>query len=159
MRRVGRWILSLVLMCACSSAPPAATFSLTDARVDPIHVCAAGSVDASYDVHTTIQARNTTSKDVTIESATADMLLIRVSGKWLERVGDTYDAGSVAVSPSVVPAGATSKLQVTIPSACSSGRYGDAQSSAGSYRVTVHLVTSAGAFHVAAANQHQILAA
>lgn len=132
---------------------------MSGARVDAAHWCPGGSVDAKYDVHVTIQARNTTSKEVTIQSATADMVLAAVTGKWLEPVGDRYDAGTVAVSPSTVAANSSAKLDVTIPSTCTSGRYGSTESSSGSYTVTVHLATSAGAFTIAAANRHEILAA
>lgn len=110
-------------------------------------------------MHATIEARNATKQDVTIESATAEMVLASVTGAWIEKVGDRYDAGSVVVSPSTVAAGSTAKLEVTIPSSCTSGRSGSAQSSSGSYTVTVHLVTSAGAFTISAANKHEILAA
>ncbi|HKW60524.1 MAG TPA: hypothetical protein VJR46_12300 [Candidatus Dormibacteraeota bacterium] len=153
-----RWLLALAVLSACSSAPPP-EFSLTGARVDATHWCPGGSVDARYDVHATIEARNTTKKDVTIESATAEMVLVSVSGAWIEKVGDRYDAGAVVVSPSTIAAGSTTKLDLTIPSSCTSGLYGSSQSSSGSYTVTVHLVTSAGTFTIAAGNRHQILAA
>jgi hypothetical protein len=151
-------VLVLAVVVACSSAPPP-EFSLAGARVDATHWCPGGSVDARYDVHATIQARNTTAKDVTVKSATAEMVLAAVTGSWIEKVGDRYDAGSVVVSPSTVAAKSNATLDVTIPSACSSGRYDTSRSSSGSYTVTVHLVTSAGAFTVRAGNRHEILAA
>jgi hypothetical protein len=157
MRRFCACLVAGVLVAACSSESP--KFSVTDAHVDVVHRCPGGSVDAKYDVHATIQARNTTSKDVTIESATADMMLAAVTGRWLEQVGDRYDAGTVRVSPSTVRANSSARLDVTIPSTCTSGPYGSAESSSGSYTVTVHLTTSAGAFTIAARNRHEIVAA
>ena len=132
---------------------------MADARVDAAYRCPGGSVDAKYDVHATMDAHNTTSKAVIIDSATADMVLAAVTGRWLEPVGDRYDAGAVIVSPSTVPANSTAKLQVTIPSSCSSGQYGSQQSNSGSYTVTIYLATSAGAFNITAGNHHEILAA
>lgn len=142
---------------ACSSQQP--VFSLTGATVDSTYWCPGGAKDAAYALHARMEAHNGTTKAVSIQSATADMVLTGVSGGWLEKVGDRYDAGEVTVTPATVPAGSTVKLDVAIPSACTSGRYGASNSSSGRYRVTVRLVTSAGAFTVTASNQHEILAA
>ena len=152
-------VLAAALLAMACSSQAAPAFSLTSARVDATHWCPGGAVDAKYDVHATIQARNTTSKDVTVESATAEMTLAAVSGSWLEKVGDRYDVGSAAVSPSTIPAGSAASLDVTIPSTCTSGPYGASQSSSGRYTVTVALATSAGTFRIVAANRHEILAA
>jgi hypothetical protein len=158
MRTVCATVAAALLAVACSSqATPA--FSLTSARVDATHWCPGAAVDAKYDVHATVQARNTTSKEVTVGSATAEMTLAAVTGSWLEKVGDRYDAGTAAVSPSTIPPTSTASLDVTIPSSCTSGAYGGAQSSSGSYTVTVALVTSAGTYRIVAANRHEILAA
>jgi hypothetical protein len=147
----------LLLTGACASSP--GTFSLASATVDPTYWCPGGANDAPYSVHATVQARNDSAKDVTIDSATAEMVLTSVSGNWLERVGDHYDAGSVEVSPNTVAARASAALNITIPSACTSARYGSSTSSSGDYAVTVHLVTSAGPFSITARNEHEIRAA
>ena len=157
MRRFCFALVAAVVAAACSSQSP--SFTLSDARVDAVHWCPGGAVDAKYDVHVTIQAHNATAADVTIESATAEMVLASVTGSWLEKVGYRYDAGTLVVSPSSIAKNSTANLDVTIPSTCTSGLYGSTQSSAGSYRVTVHLTTSAGAFTVAAGNRHEILGA
>lgn len=157
MRRFCAAFAAVLLTLGCSSGSP--KFSLSGARVDAVHWCPGGSIDAKYDVHVTVEAHNTTSKDVTIESATAEMVLAAVTGRWLEPVGDRYDAGPVAVTPSTVAPNSNAKLDVTIPSTCTSGPYGSTPSSSGSYTVTVHLATSAGAFTVSAGNRHEILAA
>ena len=143
---------------ACSSSP-GPTFSLAAASVDPTYWCPGGASSAAYDLHATVDARNGTSKEVTIQSATAEMVLTSVSGAWLEKIGERYDAGTVNVTPASVAAKSNAKLGVTIPSACTSARYGASASSSGRYAVTVRLVTSAGTFSVAAANAHEILAA
>lgn len=148
---------ALVLLAACSSPP--ATFNLTGATVDPAYWCPGGSTDAAYTVHASLKARNDTSKEVTIESATAEMVLTAVSGTWLERVGQRYDAGTVDISPSTVAAHATATLNASIPSTCTSALYGAGNSSTGTYEVRIHLVTSAGQFTITASNEHQILAA
>jgi len=157
MRALHAAVAAALLMAGCSSESP--TFSVAGAKVDALYHCPDGSVDAKYDVHATIQARNPTSNRVTVDSATADMVLAAVTGRWLEHVGDRYEAGTVAVSPSAVGANSTATLDVTIPSTCTSGRSGATQSSSGSYTVTIHLATSAGAYSVTAGNRHEILAA
>ena len=127
--------------------------------VDPAYWCPGGSNNAPYTVHGTIQARNGTANEVTIDSATAEMVLTSVSGSWLERVGDRYLAEGVVVSPSTVAPRSSATLAVTIPSACTSAVYGASRSSSGAYEVKVHLVTTAGAFSIVASNMHEIRAA
>jgi hypothetical protein len=152
--------LPAVLLClaaACSSGSP--SFTLTTASVDPTYFCPGGSKDAPYDLHATIGAHNGTNSPVTIQAVTAAMTLAAVKGDWLEKAGSRYDAGSVHFAPATVAAGSTATLKVTIPSACTSDRYGGSGSSYGDYQVTMHVTTSAGAFTIAAANQHEIIAA
>lgn len=144
-------------MAACSSPP--GTFSLTGATVDPSYWCPGGANNAPYTVHATIQARNDTSKEVSIDSATASMVLTAVNGSWLEHVGDRFDAGDIDVSPKTVAPRSSTALTVAIPSACTSARYGSATSSSGDYEVRIRLVTSAGPFSITAGNQHEIRAA
>ena len=147
----------LVVLSACSSPP--ARFSVVGATVDPAYWCPGGSNNAPYTLDATIQARNDTASEVTIDSATAEMVLTSVSGSWLERVGDRYDAGAVEVSPRTVAPRSSATLAVAIPSACTSAVYGSSRSSSGAYQVKVHLVTSAGAFSITASNKHEIRAA
>lgn len=157
MRTLVAAVLAVMIATACSSESPG--FTVSDMRVDSAHWCPGGAVDTKYDVHATIQAHNPTENDVTIKSGTAEMVLAKVTGHWLEKVGDRYNAGAIVVSPSTIAARSTAKLDVTIPSTCTSGLYGSTQSSSGSYTVTLHLTTSAGAFTIAAANRHEILGA
>ena len=147
----------LLLAAACASSP--ATFSLGSASVDPAYWCPGGSSNAPYTIHAKVSVQNDTSKEVSIDSATAEMVLTAVSGNWLEHVGDRYDAGSVDVSPKTVAARSSATLAVTIPSACTSASYGSSTSSSGEYTVTVHLITSAGTFSITARNEHEIRAA
>ena len=112
-----------------------------------------------YTVHATIDARNDTSKTVSIDSATAEMVLTSVRGSWLEHVGDRYDAGTVEVDPKSVAARSSSTLLVAIPSACTGAVHGSGVSSSGVYEVRMRLVTSAGTFTITAANTHEIRAA
>jgi hypothetical protein len=55
--------------------------------------------------------------------------------------------------------GSSTDVRVTIKSACTSNSYQFGGSSYGDYAVTMHLVTSAGAFSVTAKNRHEIRAA
>jgi len=148
----------IALGSACSSGAPS-TFALTQASVDPTYWCPGGANDAHYDVHATITAHNGTGKPVTIQSVNAVMTLASVHGNWLERVGDKYDAGRVTFSPAMVGAGSGATIKVTIPSACTSGKYAGEGSSSADYKVTLRVVTSAGAFSITATNQHEILTA
>ena len=146
------------MLCACSSNQPT-TFSLVSASVDATHWCPGGSRDAPYDVHATIQARNGTATAVSIESVAASMTLESVTGNWLEKVGDRYEAPQATFDPGSIAAGATTQIKVTFASACTSGPYGTGKSSQGDYRVAMRLTTSAGSYAVSASNRHSILAA
>lgn len=157
MRRLAALMGTLWLAAACASASPA--FALTGASVDPTYRCPGGATDSPYDLHALIDVRNDTSSPVKIKSVTAEMRLAEVNGSWLERVGDRYDAGSVKFDPSSVGAGARTKINVTIPSSCTSGAYGSAPSNWGKYRVTMRLTTSSGGYSISASNEHQILTA
>jgi len=146
----------LWLAAACSSPPP--TFSLTRASVDPTYWCAAGANNAPYDLHAGIQARNDTAQEVSIGSAGAVMVLTAIRGSWLERVGDRYEAAGLKVSPATIAPRSAATLKLTIPSACTSGRYGPRLTSSGTYDVRLQLVTSAGMFAITATNKHEIVA-
>ena len=149
--------VAVIALAACSQ--PAPTFSLAGASVDPTHWCPGGASNAGYDLHAKIDARNDTAKPVTIDAVSAKLTLAAVNGPWLEPVGQVYDAGAVAVAPTTVAARSRATLDVVIPSACTSNRYGTSSSSSGHYNVTLGLETSAGAFTVTASNRHEILAA
>ena len=146
------------LLAACSGSQPS-TFAVTGASVDPTYWCPGGANNAKYDLHATVNVRNGTSHEVSIQSVTAVMTLAAVQGSWLEKVGDRFDAGIATFSTNSVAAGASASLKVVIPSACTSDKYGGNTSSAGDYAVTLRVVTSAGAFAVTAQNQHEIRAA
>lgn len=156
MRHVLLAAAALLVVSACSSAP--ATFALENASVDPTYYCPGGANNAPYDLHATINVRNGTSKAVTITAVTAQMTVASVKGPWIEKVGERYNADSVTFAPATVAAGASSSLKLTIPSACTSGKYGTGTSSSADYTVSVHLATSAGNFAITAANQHEIIA-
>jgi len=133
------------------------TFSLRDASVDASYSCPTDAHNATYDVHATIASHNGTSKAVTITSVKAVMTLSAVQGTWLQNVGDRYDAGSVTFTPTSVGAGATTALQVTIPSACSHGKTPPG-TNYGEYGVSFTVATSAGTFEINSKNKHRILA-
>ena len=148
--------ITLVLISACSSSQ--ATFHLVAATVDATYQCPVGASDSPYNVHGSIVARNDTSNAVTIDSATASLMLTAIKGAWLEPVGSHYDAGAVDVSPKTIAPRSGATLALSIPSSCTSGPTGSAASSSGVYAVTMRLVTSAGTFSIRAANKHEIRA-
>src|SRR5205807_5778842 len=145
------------LLTACSS--DSSTFALTGAAVDPTYFCPGGANNAPYDIHATVAAHNGTNSAVGIRAVTARMTLMSVNGDWLEKLGSSYDAGTVQFSPASVSPGSTTTLKVTIPSACTSDKYGSSGSSFADYQVTIHVATSAGVFTIGAENQHEIIAA
>jgi uncharacterized protein YcfL len=157
MRHVLVTVLALLLVAACSSSKPA-TFTLDNASVDPTYYCPGGANNAAYDVHAIVKVHNGTSKTGTIESVTAEMTVAAIKGSWLEKVGERYNADGVKFSPATVAAGGDSSVKLTIPSACTGGKYGTGTSSSADYNVTVRLATSAGTFAITAANQHEIVA-
>lgn len=141
-------------LAACGGTP---TFSLSDAAVDDSYACPANARNAAYDVHATIAAHNGTANQVLITSVSAVMTLSAVQGTWLQKVGDRYDAGSVAFTPTSVAAGATATLQVSIPSSCTRGQTASG-ASYGEYAVSFKIVSSAGPFQITSKNKHRILA-
>lgn len=157
MRRLLVAAIALIAIAACSTSRPAA-FTLETASVDPTYYCPGGANNAAYDLHATVRAYNGTSKTVTIDAATAQMTVVSIKGSWLEKVGERYSADGVKFTPATVTAGGDASLTLTIPSACTSGKYGTGTSSSADYEVTVHLTTSAGTFAITAANRHQIVA-
>ena len=155
MRRLLVLLAGVTCLVACSGSP-SSTFNVTGASVDPTYWCPGGSTDKPYDLHATVDVRNGTANAVTIQAVTAQMKLVAITGSWLEKVGDVYDAGAATYSPSTVGAGSTAKVDVAIKSSCTSNQYQYGGSSSGDYDVTMHLVTSAGAFTITAQNQHEI---
>jgi hypothetical protein len=147
----------LILAVACSSG--SSSFNVGNATVeDTTYTCPAGSTNATYQLHARFEAHNPTSAAVTIRSVTATLKLGAVKGAWLEKVGDTYDAGTATFTPTSVGAGANATVKVTIASACTSAKTPAATSSYGEYQVTLHVTTSSGSFNTATGNRHRIVA-
>ena len=159
---VRRLVLSIlavaVTAAACSNGQPP-TFSLASASVDSTYWCPGGANNAPYDVHGTVVAHNGTSSAVSITAVTAQMALVDVSGEWLEKSGDAYDAGAATVSPASLKAHSDATLKIKFQSACTSPPYGTGPASYGDYRITLRVVTSAGSMSISSSNLHRILAA
>lgn len=155
-----RWlscIAVLVIASGCSSSP--SSFSVGNATVeDTTYSCPPGSNNSAYQLHARFDAHNPTSSPVAIRSVTATLKLAAIKGAWLEKVGDTYDAGTAMFSPSSVRAGANSTVKVTISSACTSAKTPAATSSYGEYVVSLRVATSSGSFSTTTANHHRIAA-
>jgi hypothetical protein len=155
-----RCLAAAIALAACltSACSGSSSLELTNAAADQSYQCPVGANNAPYDVHATVDAHNGTSKSVTINSVTADLTLAAVTGPWLEKVGDKYQASNVTVAPATVGPGAKAALKVTIPSACTNGKATNG-ASYGDYRVTVHFATSAGNFSVSSKTLHRLAAA
>lgn len=129
------------------------------ASVDPTHSCPPGSNNAPYDLHATVSLHNPTSSAVTIKSVSAELTLESTGGSWAEKVGDNYTSSAAKFTPATVGAGATTTLDVTIPSACTNGSPGTGGKSYGDYRVTLHIQTSGGTLTATSEKPHRIVAA
>lgn len=151
----------ITLMVAATSMAAgcgSGSFTLTGASVDPTYTCPVGANNAPYDLHAIVDVHNGTSTTVTIKSMTAEMTLEAITGLWLEKVGDRYEAGNLSFAPASVASGSNATLKVTIPSACTNAKATNS-ASAGDYRVTIHLVTSAGTYSISSKNRHLLVAA
>lgn len=153
--RVG---LLVLLAGGCAVGAPS-TFTLNSASVDSAYSCPLGAADAPYKLQAIIDVRNGTSSIVTIKSVAAVMTLVDVKGKWLEPVGDKYQASDVTFSPATVGAGSSTSLKVTIPSACTNGKTPSATAGYGEYSVALTVATSAGTQTVSTRNRHRIAVA
>ena len=150
-------LAGIALVTACSFSSQSLTVGT--ATVDPTYSCPPGSTNAAYDVHGTVALHNPSSSAVTIKAVTAEMTLEATQGTWSEKVGDRYNAGSAKFTPATVAGGGSTTLEVTIPSACTNGKAGNAGKSYGDYKVTLSIATSAGTFTAASSNLHRIVAA
>jgi len=145
-----------LLLAACSVGSN--SFAASNASVDQGYTCPVSAKNLQYDVHGTITAHNGTAQTVKITAVTAVMPLAAVSGGWLQKVGDKFDAGDVIYTPTSVGAGSSATLSVTIPSACT-GRAAKSPAAWGDYAVTFTVTTSAGRFKVDSQNKHRIATA
>jgi hypothetical protein len=157
MRRLTAVLFTALALAACSSGSP--SLAVGAATVDPSYSCPPGSSDAAYNLNATVEVRNPTSGAVTIKTVTAEMTLQATQGTWQEKVGDRYEASNARFTPDSVAAGADTTLKVSIPSACTNGKAGNAGKSYGDYKVTLHIATSAGTFTSTSSNLHRIVAA
>ena len=141
-------------VAACGSG----NVTLGNAAVDPTHTCTAGSINAAYDIHATVDADNKTSQAIDIRSAQVVLIVADIHGAWKETVGSSYNAGQAVFTPKTVSASTRTTLKLTIPSACTNGAHKVATDYYGDYSVQIAFVTSAGTFKVTSQNLHRILA-
>jgi hypothetical protein len=148
----------VAILAAGAVACGSSAFSIGSPSVDASYTCPAGAKNAPYDLHVTVNADNPTSQTVDVRSVSAVMVLSAVHGDWQQKVGSEYDAGQVQFSPKTIGASSKTKLQVTIPSACTNGPHPAAAADYGDYTVKLIVATSAGTFKVTSTNQHRIQA-
>jgi hypothetical protein len=149
----------VALLAAGAVACGSSAFSIGSPTVDASYTCPAGANNVPYDLHATADADNPTSKSVDVRSVSAVMVVAAVHGVWQQKVGSQYDAGQVQFSPRTIGANSKTKLEVTIPSACTNGPHPAATADYGDYSVTLTVVTSAGTFKLTSTNMHRIQAA
>jgi hypothetical protein len=149
-------LVALAAITACATSTP--TFSVSNAIADYIYTCPAGADNAPYPLHVSVDAHNPTSSAVAIRSVKVALKLDEVKGSWLEKVGDTYDAGSATFTPGSIAAGAAKSLLVTASSACTRAKSSATGPSYGEYLVTLHIETSAGSYTLVTTNRHRLVA-
>jgi hypothetical protein len=152
------WAPALILLAGCGPFCGPTAFYVSSASADAIYTCAQGAAQQPYDLHVTIAADNPTSSDVTITSASADMVVATVHGTWKQPVGFKYSAGNVPFSPTRVPKGSKTNVTLTIPSACTNNSKTGTEDNYADYTVRATIVTSAGTYTVTCSNKHRILA-
>jgi hypothetical protein len=155
--RFGMLALVAAVAVSCSSGSPGA-FTLNGASVDSPYTCPPSANNAPYNLHATVEVRNGTSSSVTIKAVSAQLTLAAAKGSWLQKVGDRYDATAVKFTPATVGPGSSSSLQIAIPSACTSGKTANVDSSYGDYSVELWVFASSGSYRIASENRHRILA-
>lgn len=148
-------ICCLLLLTACGSS----AFSIASPSVDASYTCPTGASNAPYDLHAIAATDNPTSQSVEVRTVSAVMVLAAIHGDWQQKVGTEYDAGEVQFAPKTIGANSRTKLQVTIPSACTNGAHPAAAADYGDYTVKLTVATSAGTFKLTSANNHRIQAA
>lgn len=148
----------LLLVSSCAIGAPE-TFTLTNASADSIYSCPRGSRNAYYDLHVSVDSHNGTASPVAIKSVTAVLTLAAVHGDWLQQVGSKYNTGQVSYKPLNVGAGADTKLNLIIPSACTNGSSAGTSASYAEYSIALTVTTSAGTSRVDTKNRHRITAA
>ncbi len=156
--RKAYWVAALLLLAACGPWCGPTAFYVVSASSDAMYACPEGATQQPYDVQVTLAADNPTSSDVTITSASAEMVVAAVHGIWQQPDGFKYNAGSVLFSPARVPKGSKTNVTLTIPSACTNTSKTGTEDNYADYTVRVTLVTSAGTFTVTCGNKHRILA-
>ncbi len=156
--RKAYWVAAAILFAACGPFCGPTAFYVASASSDATYTCPEGATQQPYDLHVTIAADNPTSSDVTIASASAEMVVATVHGSWQQPVGFTYSAGNVPFSPARVLKGSKTNVTLTIPSACTNNSKTGTEDNYADYTVRATLVTSAGTFTVTCSNKHRILA-
>jgi hypothetical protein len=151
-------LVGLILLANGCGFGPGADFTLSNLTVESNHACQAGASNAPYDLHATVNSHNGRSSAVSIKTVAAVMTLAGVHGGWLQKVGYRYDAGNVAFAPGRLGAGSDTKLNVTVPSACTNPSMSGGPQNYGDYSLALTVTTSAGTFKLESRNRHRILA-
>ncbi len=152
------WPVALIVLAACGPLCGPTAFYVSNASVDADYACPEGSVQLPYDGNVSLAADNPTSTDVTVTSATAEMIVATVHGRWQQPVGFKYDAGQVPFAPTRVTSGSKTDIKLVIHSACTNNSHTGSAGNYADYTVQVTIVTSSGTYTVTCHNKHRILA-
>jgi hypothetical protein len=147
-----------VVLAALGAACGSGTFTVADAAVDPTHTCVPGSAATAYEIRATVGAVNTTSQNVQVRSATASMIVAGVHGLWRQKLGMSYDAGHVPITPTTVAAASRTTFKMIVSSTCTNPAHAGVNDNYGEYSVQFTIVTSAGTFKLTSQNRHRIVA-
>ena len=157
MLSLGRPALLGALLLALVACGPVcgigASFSLSNAHVDPSYSCPYPADHVPYIVHATIQAQNPLSKTVTISAITETWTNVDVHGNWAGTKGEHGTNDVASFTPNSVAPGAKATVKFSIPFECTnSGAGGDTY---GDFAFKFAVKTSSGSYTVSS-NNHRL---
>lgn len=157
MLRLARLALLISVLSALVACGPicgiGAKFSVSNAHVDSSYTCPNPAENLPYDVHATIQAQNTLSKSVSINSISETWTNIAVHGNWSGTKGDHGTSDAKDYTPKSVGSGGNATIKFTIPFECTNS--GAGSDTYGDFSFKFVLKTSAGEYTISS-NKHRL---
>lgn len=132
-----------------------AKFALTNAHVDSTFSCPNPSTDFAYDVHVTIDANNSTSSSVIIESISETWKSVAIHGSWDGVLGAHGTTAVNTYSPRSVPSGGSATIRFVVGFVCHNS--GPKTETYGDFAFSFSLVTSAGTYKLDSVNKHRLI--
>jgi hypothetical protein len=131
-----------------------AKFSLSNARVDGQYDCPYPSDLRAYEVHGSIDASNTTSGKVTIQSISEEDVLVSTAGNWNGPKGVKAGGPITNYLPKSVGSGDNATIKFSVAFDCTNS--GGSTPTYGDFTFKFKVVTSAGTYTLDAGNRHRL---